>query len=93
MPELLPALPHMVQGVVGVEYNDAGRKVFTLQCQHCGAFEKPWPLVLMTFKFCPIHDKDHGHDRLCPDCRHTSLTAQGWTDTQARRIITDGHPI
>lgn len=82
----------MVQGVVGVETNEAGHKVFTLQCQGCGGFEKPWPLVLMTFKFCPRHDKDRGLDRLCPGCREESLVGQGWTATQARRIITEGSP-
>lgn len=90
-PRLLPALPGMVQGIVGEETDERGRKVYVLQCQGCGECERPWPLVTMTFKFCPIHDKDRGRDRLCPSCRAESLTGQGYSEREAHSIITEGY--
>lgn len=90
-PRLLPLLPGMIEGIVAVETTESGRKVYTLQCQHCGATEQPWPLVLMRFKFCPRYDKAHGKRRLCPDCRTKSLTGQGYSEREAHSIITEGY--
>lgn len=90
MTALLPDLPGKIQGIVGRETNEQGREVYVLQCQECGGLERPWPLVTMSFKFCPVHDKARGHDRLCPPCRITSLTAQGYSRTGAEAIVADG---
>lgn len=92
MPELLPTLPGKVQGIVSARFNEKGRKVYTLQCQECGETEEPEMLILMDFHFCPRHDKERGHDRLCPPCRTTSLVSQGYDLRQAHRIITEGSP-
>lgn len=81
----------MVQGIVGEETDEKGRKVYVLQCQGCAEFERLWPLVLMTFKFCTRYDKDRGRDRLCPTCRRESLIRQGYSERQALGIVTDGY--
>lgn len=88
---LLPTMTGKVQGIVGRETNEAGHEVYVLQCQGCGEFERPWPLVLMRFKFCPRYDKKLGETRLCPDCRKESLTGQGYSEREAHSIITEGY--
>ena len=88
---LLPTIPGKVQGIVKQEIDEAGRVLYTLQCQGCGETERPWPLVTMTFKFCPVLDKKHRYDRLCPDCRKESLTGQGYSEREAHSIVTEGY--
>ena len=66
-PELLPALPGMVQGVVGMREGAGkrGRNEYDLQCQDCLSVETVDYLVLMRYQFprCQAPRR-----RLCPDC-------------------------
>ena len=69
-PELLPALPGMIQGIVGVrKLPDGaptwGRNEYTLQCQDCLSVESVDYLVLMRYQFPPCQSPRR---RLCPDC-------------------------
>lgn len=81
---LSPTLEGCVNGVIAKSTNERGRSVFTFQCQHCGATETPDIPVLMTFKFDPFRDHEHGRLRLCPDCRMASYVGQGFTVAQIR---------
>lgn len=66
-PELLPALPGMIQGVVGMREGAGkrGRNEYQLQCQDCLNVETVDYLVLMRYQFPPCQTPRR---RLCPDC-------------------------
>jgi|SRR5690625_1148306 len=69
-PELLPDLPGMIQGVVGVKKLPDGaptwgRNEYTLQCQDCYETEAVSPLAAMRFQFPHCQEPRR---RLCPDC-------------------------
>lgn len=66
-PELLPTLPGMIQGVVGVREGAGkrGRNEYDLQCQDCLNVETVDYLVLMRYQFPRCQTPRR---RLCPDC-------------------------
>ena len=66
-PELLPDLPGMIQGVVGMREGAGkhGRNEYDLQCQDCLSVETVDYLVLMRYQFPPCQSPRR---RLCPDC-------------------------
>lgn len=86
--DLLPDLVGYIQGVVAIDRTGTVPLV-TFQCQHCGVTEETiWTIAHIIF--CPRHDAANGRTRLCPDCRITSLTAQGYDPFQARKIAHTG---
>jgi len=64
---ILPTLPGMVRGIVGVSVNGRGKNVYTLQCENCFELETPDNLILMTFRFHPRTPSNN--PRLCRPCR------------------------
>lgn len=62
----LPDLPGKVRGIVGMDQNERGHNVYTLQCERCLALETTDHLVLMKTHF---HRRGNDPRRLCPECR------------------------
>lgn len=66
-PQHLPDLPGKVRGIVGMDQDERGHNVYTLQCERCLELETTDHLVLMRTKF---HRRGNDPRRLCPTCRH-----------------------
>jgi len=71
--QALPTVPGYVSGVVAIDLDDRGRKVFTFQCADCHATDTPVSPGLTQMLFHPLREDGRRRCKACrtaafPDC-------------------------